>query len=66
MSTLAELHKRWSRKAGYRAAYERLEPEFDAARALIEARTSAAYPGQVSRMRRRVVPVCTPRDHWSE
>ena len=41
MSTLDELHDRWSRNAGYREAHERLGPEFELARALIEARTRA-------------------------
>ena len=39
MTTVAELHERWSRDAGYREAYERLEPELEVARALVEART---------------------------
>jgi len=38
MSTLDELHERWSRNADYREAHERLGPEFKLARALIEAR----------------------------
>ena len=41
MSTLAELHERWSRDADYREAYEQLGPEYEVARALIEARTRA-------------------------
>lgn len=41
MTTVRDLHKRWSRKADYREAYERLGDEFDLARALIEARTNA-------------------------
>ena len=41
MSTLDELHERWSRNPDYREAYERLGPEFDLARTLIEARTRA-------------------------
>ena len=43
MSTLAELHERWSEDADYRKAYERLGPEFSVARALIEARTRAGF-----------------------
>ena len=43
MSTLEELHERWSRDPDYREAYERLEPEFEVARALIEARRSAGF-----------------------
>ena len=41
MSTLDELHDRWSRDADYREAYERLGPEFELVRALVEARTRA-------------------------
>ena len=41
MSTLDELHERWSRNPDYRIAYEQLGPEFELARALIEARTRA-------------------------
>ena len=41
MSTLAELHERWSRDPDYREAYEQLGPEYEVARALIEARTRA-------------------------
>ena len=41
MSTLDELHERWSRNPDYRKAYEKLGPEFELARALIEARTRA-------------------------
>ena len=41
MSKLAELHERWSRDPDYREAYERLGPEYEVARALIEARTRA-------------------------
>ncbi|MYH90925.1 MAG: helix-turn-helix transcriptional regulator [Gammaproteobacteria bacterium] len=43
MSTLEELHERWSRDADYRKAYERLKPEFEVARALIEARQRAGF-----------------------
>ena len=41
MSTLGELHERWSRDPDYREAYEQLAPECEVARALIEARTRA-------------------------
>ena len=41
MSTLAELHERWSRDPDYREAYEQLGPEYEVARALIETRTRA-------------------------
>lgn len=43
MSTLEELHERWSRDGAYREAYERLGPEFELARALIEARRRAGF-----------------------
>ncbi len=43
MSTLEELHERWSRDADYREAYERMGPEFEIARALIEARQAAGF-----------------------
>ena len=43
MSTVDELHERWSRQADYREAYEALGPEFAVARALIEARTRAGF-----------------------
>lgn len=43
MSTVDELHERWSRQADYREAYEELEPEYTVARALIEARTRAGF-----------------------
>ena len=43
MSTLEELHERWNRDADYREAHERLEPEFEVSRALIEARQCAGF-----------------------
>lgn len=43
MSTVDELHERWSRQADYREAYEALGPEYTVARALIEARTRAGF-----------------------
>ena len=43
MTKVAELHERWSRYADYREAYERLGPEFELARALIEARKLAGF-----------------------
>ena len=43
MSTVDELHERWSRQADYREAYEELGPEYTVARALIEARTRAGF-----------------------
>ena len=44
MSTLAELHERWSRNPEYREAYEQLGPEYEVAGVLIEARTRAGLP----------------------
>ena len=41
MSKLADLHDKWSREPDYREAYDRLGPEFELARSLIEARTRA-------------------------
>ena len=41
MSTLDELHDRWSKDADYREAYDRPGPEFELAQALVEARTQA-------------------------
>ena len=36
---VSDLHERWSKDPGYRAAYDELGSEFELARALIEART---------------------------
>jgi len=41
MTKTSELHRRWSKERGYKAAYDGLGEEFDLARALIEARTAA-------------------------
>lgn len=41
MSRLRDLHEEWSKEPAYRDEYERLGPEFELARALIEARTIA-------------------------
>ncbi len=41
MSTLDELHDRWSRIAVYREAHERRGPEFELAHALVEAHAQA-------------------------
>jgi len=41
MTKVSELHRRWSKDAAYKEAYDVLEDEFDLARALIEARTAA-------------------------
>jgi transcriptional regulator with XRE-family HTH domain len=41
MTKIKDLHRRWSRDANYKAAYDGLEGEFRLARALIEARTAA-------------------------
>ena len=41
MSNVRDLHEQWSRDPDYRAAYDKLGPEFALARLLIEARTGA-------------------------
>ena len=41
MTKLKDLHRRWSKDEGYKAAYDGLDEEFQLARALIEARTRA-------------------------
>ena len=41
MSKVTDLHEKWSRDPDYRAAYEKLGPEFEFAHSLIEARTRA-------------------------
>ena len=41
MTRVADLHEEWSRDPGYREAYDRLGPEFELSRSLIEARTRA-------------------------
>ena len=41
MSKLNTLHDKWSREPDYREAYDRLGPEFELSRSLIEARTRA-------------------------
>ena len=41
MSKLTTLHDKWSREPDYREAYDRLGPEFELSRSLIEARTRA-------------------------
>ena len=41
MSKVADLHKKWSEDPEYRKAYDRLGPEFELSRSLIEARTRA-------------------------
>ena len=41
MTKIKDLHRRWSRDDGYKAAYDSLDEEFRLARALIEARTRA-------------------------
>lgn len=39
MSKVTDLHKQWSDDPEYRKAYDRLGPEFEISRSLIEART---------------------------
>ena len=41
MSKVADLHKKWSEDPENRKAYDRLGPEFEISRSLIEARTRA-------------------------
>ncbi len=41
MTKIRTLHRRWSRDAAYKAAYDALEGEFNLAAALIEARSKA-------------------------
>jgi ribosome-binding protein aMBF1 (putative translation factor) len=50
MARIKDLHGKWLKEPGYRAAYAALEEEFDLARALVEARTRAGLTqGQVAR-----------------
>lgn len=53
MTTVRELHDTWMSDPDYRAAFDELGPEFELARALIEARTQAGLTqGQLaSRMK---------------
>ena len=41
MTKLKDLHRRWSKGAGYKATYGALHEEFELARVLIEARAHA-------------------------
>lgn len=41
MRTARDLHRKWSKDPEYRRAFEALEPEFEIARALIQARAQA-------------------------
>jgi transcriptional regulator with XRE-family HTH domain len=41
MTKISELHRRWRKDPDYKDAYDTLGEEFDLARALIEARTTA-------------------------
>jgi transcriptional regulator with XRE-family HTH domain len=41
VTKISDLHRRWSKDADYKDAYDALGEEFDVARALIEARTAA-------------------------
>ncbi len=41
MTRVRDLHKKWMEDPEYRTEYEQLEPEFELAQALIEARTRA-------------------------
>ena len=41
MSRVKDLHEKWSKDSANREAWEELEPEFELARAVMEARTAA-------------------------
>ena len=41
MSKVSDLHKKWGRDPDYQADYDALQPEFELARSLIEARMGA-------------------------
>jgi len=41
MTSVRDLHKKWSKAPAYRKAYEATAPEFDWARAMIEVRVRA-------------------------
>ena len=41
LGRVMELHRRWAKDGAYRKAYEELGPEFELARAVMEARVSA-------------------------
>lgn len=41
MTKISTLHKRWLKEPGYKKAYEALEPEFELAHKLIEARVKS-------------------------
>jgi len=41
MTDVRDLHKKWLKEPAYRAAYDELGPEFELARAMIEARARA-------------------------
>ena len=46
MSKVRDLHRKWIEESSYREAYAALEPEFEIARALIEARARAGLTQQ--------------------
>jgi transcriptional regulator with XRE-family HTH domain len=54
MTRISTLHRRWSKEADYKAAYETLEEEFDLTRTLIEARTGAGL--SQAQLARRMKP----------
>jgi|CryGeyStandDraft_13_1057135.scaffolds.fasta_scaffold08913_2 ribosome-binding protein aMBF1 (putative translation factor) len=41
MTKVSDLHKKWSKSPTYRAEYDRLDPEYNLARAIIQARVKA-------------------------
>ncbi len=46
MSKVSDLHKRWMKDPSYRKAHETLAPEFELARAVIQARAQAGLTQQ--------------------
>ena len=46
MSKVRDLHRKWMQEPSYREAYAEQEPEFELARALIEARARAGLTQQ--------------------
>lgn len=41
MTKVRDLHEKWMREAEYRAAYEKLRPEFESARLIAKARAGS-------------------------
>jgi hypothetical protein len=52
MTKVNDLHQKWMESAEYRKAYEALTPEFELARAVIDARVTAGLtPEQLAKRR---------------